>query len=93
MINGTFEPRVRITVENEANPRYFQLKVERAGTKTTLFNMGSHSPFIFAEGHIEITTQLTNDLIYGLGQSNQDTFRLNFSKPQVGDTRSVPPGS
>lgn len=58
------------------------MKVRRNSTDARLFDMGSHTPFIFANGYIEITTLMINDIMYGLGQSNQP-FRHNFSIPRV----------
>lgn len=65
------------------NPNIFQLKVSRKGSSNAFFNMGEHSPFIFAHGWREITTSLVNDLVYGLGQTNFENFKHNFSIPQV----------
>nr|XP_027205493.1 lysosomal alpha-glucosidase-like [Dermatophagoides pteronyssinus] len=79
--NQSIDSKATITVENDLKNDYFQLKVRRNSTDARLFDMGSHTPFIFANGYIEITTLMINDIMYGLGQSNQP-FRHNFSIPR-----------
>lgn len=80
--NSSIDSQATITVENDFKNNYFQLKVRRKSNDAKLFDMGSHTPFIFANGYIEISTLLINDIMYGLGQSNQP-FRHNFSIPRV----------
>lgn len=80
--NSSIDSEAEITVENDLKNNYFQLKIRRKSTDAKLFDMGSHTPFIYANGYIEITTLLVNDIMYGLGQSNQP-FRHNFSIPRV----------
>ncbi|KAH7640942.1 alpha-glucosidase-like protein [Dermatophagoides farinae] len=79
--NSSIDSEAEITVENDLKNNYFQLKIRRKSTDAKLFDMGSHTPFIYANGYIEITTLLVNDIMYGLGQSNQP-FRHNFSIPR-----------
>ena len=62
----------------------FQLQVIRKSSNVPLFNMGIHTPFIYAQGYMELTTMLWNDIVYGLGQSGVSTqFRHNFSIPRT----------
>lgn len=72
-----------VSIQGVNNRKIFQLKVSRKGSSGAFFNMGEHSPFIFARGWREITTSLVNDLVYGLGQTNFENFKHNFSLPQV----------
>ncbi|KAI2805589.1 hypothetical protein BLOT_004587 [Blomia tropicalis] len=87
--NITSNGRVRVTTTLDTNRNdIFQLQVNRKSSNTPLFNMGTHTPFIFAKGYMEISTMLVNDVsqaypyIYGLGQSNFENFQLNFSYPK-----------
>ena len=68
--------------KSSLNPKTFQLRVTRKTTGKSIFDMGQQSPFIYANGYMEITTNLINDYVWGLGQSYSDQFRLNFSKPR-----------
>ncbi|KPM04129.1 hypothetical protein QR98_0025690 [Sarcoptes scabiei] len=65
--------------------RTIRSNLRRRSNDAIIFNSGLHSPFIFSNGHIEITILLINDLIYGLGQSNQP-FRHNFTYPKILDS-------
>lgn len=81
-INNSIKSAATISVENDYKNDHFQLRITRNSNNVNIFDMGPHTPFIFTNGHIEITLILNTDLVYGLGQSNQP-FKHNFSNPAV----------
>lgn len=78
------------SVNNESNgqvnwqpdlKKHFVLQVQRNSPHKVLFDT-IYSPLIYCENYIEITTLLSNDLIYGLGQSPMASLKHNFTFPQ-----------
>lgn len=51
----------------------FKIKVSRASTGEVIFDTSAFQ-FVYSNQYLEVSTAITNDLVYGLGERRMKTF-------------------